>query len=415
MELKVDRKFCRNILILLVLLFGVYLWMHETERVKEIISFLADLFFPFLTGAGLAFVLNVPMRFIEKKLAFIGSEKPRRLAAILSTVLAVVIVIAGVLLLLVPQIRKAIAVFAEQLPPFFRQVNEFLLKQEERYPGIFEALGVEMGADGVDWMKLVEMVIDHLETGLSDLVGSALSLVSNIFTLIYNGVFSVIFSFYCLAQKETLARQGRKLLYATVKEGRADKIVRVLRMSNSTFSNFITGQCLDAVILGLMCAAVMAILRMPYIPLISVIIIVTALIPVVGALVGGAVGAFLIFVSSPLQAVIFLVMFVVVQQIDNNVVYPRVVGTSIGLPGMWVLVAVLVGEGVMGVAGMLIMVPFASVLYTLIREFADKRVRQRGISEEKLKCQPPELQPHFMFRRAAMKRAEKKQKKQQEE
>lgn len=399
MELKIDKKSGRRIFIAIIGIFLAYLYLHETARVKSVFGFVFGLFSPFLVGAALAFVLNVPMRFIERKLGFIKNEKVLRVTSILMTIVALVIVITAVMLLLVPQVKEAVRVFSFQLPGFFDKVNKKLLEWVEKYPQIKDFFPI-VGEDGtIDWMGILDTVMNAFETNVSALLSNAIEIVKDVVSFVYNGVFSVIFAFYCLARKETLARQGRKLLYAIVSEKKADETVRVLRLSNSVFSNFITGQCLDAVILGIMCAIVMAILRMPYIPLICVIIVVTALIPVMGALIGCAIGAFLIFVSSPMQALIFIIMFIIVQQIDNNIVYPRVVGTSIGLPGMWVLLAVLVGEGLMGVAGMLIMVPFASVLYALLREFAQKRVEKRNIAAEKLQCQLPDLQPHFMFRR----------------
>ena len=180
-----------------------------------------------------------------------------------------------------------------------------------------------------------------------------------------------------------------------ISERRADEIIRIMRLTNATFSNFISGQCREAVILGCLFAVVMAIFGLPYIPLVSVIIGVTALIPVVGAFVGCIVGAFFILVNDPLQAVTFVAMFLVLQQLENNLIYPRVVGTSIGLPGMWVLVAVSIGGEIMGVGGMLVMIPLVSVLYTLAREFTAKRLAERGIPEEKLQEQPFEVTRHI--------------------
>ena len=170
-------------------------------------------------------------------------------------------------------------------------------------------------------------------------------------------------------------------------------------MTNATFSRFLSGQCLEALILGCMFAIAMAIFRMPYIPLVSVVIAVTALVPIVGAFVGCVVGAFLILVQDPMQAVWFVVMFLVLQQIEGNLIYPRVVGSSIGLPGMWVLVAVGVGGDLMGVGGMLLMIPLTSVLYALMKEITEKRLAARGISKEKLQYYPPEISSRFKEKR----------------
>lgn len=411
MELKFDKKTGRTLCIIGLFVVVTYLLVREVSalHVRSVFNYVWGLLSPFIIGGAIAFAFNVPMRFVESKLHFIKNEKLLRVLSICLTLFFVIALIAAVLLLLVPQIKLAVMQFGKQLPGFFDKVNEELLHLFDKYPPLRDFVGLDDIVDGIDWMKLVENLMAKFETSLSTLFDSAISLVGGVVSGLYSGFFSVIFACYCLARKETLARQGRKLLYSVVSEKRADETIRVLRMSNSVFSNFITGQCLDAVLLGLMCAAVMAILRMPYIVLICVIIVITALIPVVGALVGCAVGAFLIFVSSPMQALVFIIMFIVIQQIDNNVCYPRVVGESIGLPGMWVLVAVLMGQNMMGVLGMILMVPFASVLYTLLREFAHKRLQERNVPPEKLQCQPPDLQRHFVFRRIN----QRKQKKQQ--
>ena len=193
-------------------------------------------------------------------------------------------------------------------------------------------------------------------------------------------------------QKELLARQGRRILYAFFPEKFADGTVRVLRLSNKAFSNFISGQCVEVCILGCMFAVAMAIFGFPYIPLIFVVIAVTAFVPIVGAWVGCIVGAFLIFVSDPysLQWLWFCIMFLIVQEIENNLVYPRVVGTSIGLSGMWVLLAISIGGDLLGVFGMVIMIPAAAVIYTLISEATGKRLAGKKICEDKLVAQPSE-------------------------
>jgi predicted PurR-regulated permease PerM len=234
---------------------------------------------------------------------------------------------------------------------------------------------------------------------LSSVVDQAFNVVVAFGNGVFNAVMSIVFALYCLGRKEVLARQGRKILYSIFSEKFCDETIRILRMTNSTFSNFISGQCLEAVILGCLFAVVMAILKLPYIPLVSVIIAVTALIPVVGAFVGCIVGAFFILVNDPIQALSFIAMFLVLQQIEGNLIYPRVVGTSIGLPGMWVLVAVTIGGELMGVGGMFLMIPLASVGYALAREITDKRLAERNIPLEKLQDQPVIIKSQFQQNR----------------
>ena len=397
MELKIDRKVSRGFVITIFVLIVGYMLLRETERVKIIFAYLKNIFSPFVLGALLAFILNVPVRFFENKLTRIRNEKLRRITAICCMLLSVALVITAVLVLLVPQIEETVKNLIAQLPDFFTEVTDRANLILEEHPQIRDMLGLEDGYLGVEWKTVVETVISALESSISTILGGAVNMVSSFASGIVNAVFSIIFAFYCLARKETLARQGRKLLYALFKENRADKMVRITRMINSTFSNFITGQCIEAVILGLLFVPTMAAFRMPYIPLICVVITVTALVPLVGAFAGCILGAFFILVNDPMQAVAFVLMFLIIQQFEGNVIYPKVVGESIGLPGMWVLLAVAVGGGLMGVMGMFLMVPLASVLYTLLREYANARIQERAVPEEKLQCQPPDLQPHFMF------------------
>ena len=397
MELKFDRKVSRGMLITIFVVVIGYMLLKETDRVKMVWNFITGIFSPFVFGALIAFIFNVPLRFFERQLSKVKNEQWRRISAILLMLLVIIGVMTAVMVLLVPQIEQTLYNLIAQLPGFFVEVSDRVNLFLEEYPQVQDLLGLEQGFTGAEWMTVVDTVMNALETSISSILGSAVSMLGNLASGIVNMVFSIIFAFYCLCRKETLARQSRKLLYATVKEPLADELIRIGRMTNSTFSNFITGQCIEAVILGLLFVPAMAAFRMPYIPLICVVITITALVPLVGAFAGCVLGAFFILVNDPMQAVIFVIMFLVIQQFEGNVIYPKVVGESIGLPGMWLLLAVAVGGGVWGVMGMLLMVPIASVMYNLLREFSARRVEQRNIDPEKLEFQPPDLQPHFMF------------------
>ena len=256
---------------------------------------------------------------------------------------------------------------------------------------VYEKTGVE----SLDISGVLQEAMTFLKNSVTLIASGAVSAVGGTISALVNIVIGFVFSLYCLGRKEILARQGRRILYSLFSERAADETIRIFRLTNSTFSNFISGQCLEAVILGCLFAVSMAIMKMPYITLVSVLIAVTALVPIVGAFVGCAVSAFLIMVNDPFQALIFVAMFLVLQQIEGNLIYPKVVGTSIGLNGMWVLVAVTVGGDLMGIGGMFIMIPISSVLYTLLREFTSRRVAERGIDPEKLMDQPPELKSKF--------------------
>ena len=198
-------------------------------------------------------------------------------------------------------------------------------------------------------------------------------------------VIGLIFSFYILLQKERLARQGRQCLYALLPERAADRTLEVLRLTDRTFSGFLSGQCLEACILGTLFVVAMSLFRMPYALLVGVLIALTALIPIVGAFIGCAVGALLIAISDPRQALVFVILFLVLQQIEGNLIYPHVVGSSVGLPSIWVLAAVTLGGKLMGIAGMLFFIPLCSVLYALFRQFVIRRLRQRHVDPKKWK------------------------------
>ena len=387
----IDKKILRNIFFIAggcVVLAWILL---HPEQLGAVSSYIWGLISPFVVGAAIAFVFNVPMRSIERFLEGIKRPGLRRTLAILLTLGALVIVIAFVFELLVPQINATVESLVATIPQFVRRTVETLMKFLEENPEIQEWVLANTELASIDWTALLQKARSFVGNSVSTIADRAFGAITNVAGAIVDLVISIVFSIYCLASKEVLARQARRITYSVLSEKTGDEVVRIMRLTNSTFSNFISGQCLEAVILGCLFAVAMLILKLPYIPLVSVIIAVTALIPVVGAFVGCFLGAFFILVNDPFQAVTFVAMFLVLQQLENNLIYPRVVGTSIGLPGMWVLVAVTIGGELMGVAGMLVMIPLVSVLYTLGGEITTKRLEARGIPEEKLREQPPEI------------------------
>ena len=392
--MNLDKKGMRSIFLLIA---GgiVFAWLVlDTQRVTEVFQSIWNLFAPFVIGAAIAFVFNVPMRAIERQLEGIRPGLRRALAIVL-TIFALVLIIMFVIELLIPQVRQTVESLSEKIPAFAEAVSLQLADLMENHPELNEWIRESFDLQTLDWTMILKNMLSFLGNQASLVMGGAVNVIGNVTGALVNAVVSIAFAIYCLARKEILARQGRRILYSILPEHPVDEIIRILRLTNVTFSNFISGQCLEACILGVLFAVAMAILKMPYIPLVSVFIAVTALIPVVGAFVGCVVGAFFILVDNPIQAVTFVAMFLILQQLENNLIYPRVVGTSIGLPGMWVLMAVTIGGELMGVGGMLLMIPLASVLYALAREFTDKRLAQRGIPEEKLQDQPPEIKSHF--------------------
>lgn len=393
--MNIDKKLMHRIFLLIAggIVFG---WLLlDTDRAKQVFLGIWQLISPFILGAGIAFIFNVPMRIIENQLDGVHKLGLRRMLAIGLTILFLVLIIMFVFELLIPQIRLTAISLSERIPSFIERTANSLMVLMEENPEMSAWIQEQLDLESLDWKTILKDSLTVLGTRINQAIGGAVSVIGNVTGAIIDTVVAIVFAMYCLSRKEILARQGRRILYSLLPEHWADETVRVLRLTNSTFSNFISGQCLEACILGCLFAVSMAIFKMPYISLVSVIIALTALVPVVGAFVGCFLGAFFILVNDPIQAVAFVAMFLVLQQIEGNLIYPRVVGTSVGLPGMWVLVAVTIGGDLMGIGGMLIMIPLASVLYTLGREFTDKRLTERGIPEEKLQEQPPEIKSQY--------------------
>ena len=404
--MEVNKKTWRNVFLVAAGCIVLYWLLHETDRFGSVWDTIVSLFSPFIAGAAVAFVLNVPMRAIEKALKKIQKDSLRRGLAVLLTLLAVMLVLTGVIYLVIPQVVATAETLILEIPGFITRVATWGRDWLQDHPELLEWLQENTEFDSINWTSLLQQVFAEIGNRLSSIMDRISSVVDQAFgavaafgTGVFNAVLSFAFAIYCLARKEILARQGRRILYSVLPEKFCDETIRILRMTNSTFSNFISGQCLEAVILGVMFVISMSIFGMPYMPLVSVIIMITALVPIVGAFVGCALGAFFILVDDPIMAFWFVIMFLVLQQIEGNLIYPKVVGTSIGLPGMWVLVALAVGGDLMGVGGMLVMIPLASVLYALAREYTNKRLTARGIDPEKLQDHPPELKSGFKAHR----------------
>lgn len=387
----IDRKTLRSVFLGVAGCILLYWLLHETDRVRSAYQFIKNIFSPFVIGAAIAFVLNVPMRGIEDLLKGIKNRSLRRTIAVVLTFVCIALVLFLVVRLLLPQVTETVQNLIARLPYFFNTAFEKVKTLLNENPELMDWVMNNTELDEFNWTGLFEKIVTYAGSGMTTLLSSAFTAIGSVSSGIFNAVISLVFGLYCLFRKEILARQARRLVYAFLPEKFCDHTIRILRLTNVTFSNFISGQCLEAIILGCLFALAMLIFRMPYIPLVSVLIAVTALVPIVGAFVGCILGAFFILVDNPIQAVWFVVMFLVIQQFEGNVIYPKVVGKSVGLPGMWVLLAVTLGGELMGVAGMLVMIPLVSVFYTLMREITTSRLEKRAVERDKLQDHPPEL------------------------
>ncbi|MGN0321389.1 MAG: AI-2E family transporter [Lachnospira sp.] len=380
-----DKYVIRGITIGAVLIL-IYLALNNITGILGTISYLAGLIMPFIVGGVIAFIFNVPMKAIEKNIKKLVDKKCKkqhnklvRVLAYFLTLIIIIAVIAGVLLIVVPELVNTIADLISQVPVAFNKLLAWLQTMLASYPEYEEKLN----SISINWDSVLANMMNFLSIGTKGIINGGIGAISGLFSGITNFFIGFVFSVYVLFQKEKLASQCKKLLYVMVSERRADQIVEILRLTNTTFSNFLSGQCLEACILGALFVITLSILRMPYALLIGIIIGVTALVPIVGAFIGCAVGVVLIMMTSPLKALIFIAIFLILQQIEGNLIYPHVVGNSVGLPGMWVLVAVTIGGNLFGIMGMLTFIPISSVCYALLRTFVNNKVEEKNINKDK--------------------------------
>ncbi|MDY5509727.1 AI-2E family transporter [Dysosmobacter sp.] len=379
--------------LLLVICGGVafYCVLQNLGTVIAAAAWLLGILSPFLLGCAIAFILNVPMRAIERHL-FQGAARgagARRPLALLLTLVAVLGVLALASSVIGPGITDAVRSIASQVPGAIERLQEWLNGLSAYLPMIQDFIA-ELD---MDWQSLSRKALDFAQSLGSGLLSSGGGLIGGVVSGVSTFVIGLIFSFYILLQKEKLARQGRQVIYALLPTRRADRALEVLRLAGRTFSSFLSGQCLEACILGTLFVAAMTIFRMPYALLVGVLIALTALIPIVGAFIGCGVGALLIAIGDPWKALWFIVLFLVLQQVEGNLIYPHVVGSSVGLPSIWVLSAVTLGGSLMGILGMLVFIPLCSVLYALFRDYVKQRLRQRAVPEEKWREAPPPPRP----------------------
>ena len=375
---KISVKKIRELIVFTAFLVAA-LWKFDVmlDVLKEIWSIL----FPFVLGGVIAFVTNVPMSFLEKKI-FTKVKKENKavgkLARPISLLLTIVLgigVIALVMFGVIPQLTRTMGTLVMSISDFIPQMQSWIREFSHNNQEIMKLVDqVQFHPD-----QAIKWGISFLGNGAGNMMNTTVSAVGSIVSGVATFFIAFSFSCYILFQKEKLHIQIRKVFFAFLPKEKAEVFLRICSLTYRTFANFLTGQCLEAIILGCMFCVTLSILRMPYALLIGVLIAFTALVPIFGAFIGCAVGSFLIFMVSPKQAVLFIIVFLVLQQIEGNLIYPLVVGESVGLPSIWVLAAVTIGGNLMGIVGMLVFIPLLSVLYTIFREFVYLRLKERHI------------------------------------
>lgn len=379
--------------LLLVVCGGVafYCALQNLDVVWGAVRGLLGILAPFLLGGALAFVLNVPMRAIERHLLQNSRRgaKFRRPLALVLTLLAVLGVLALASLVIGPGIADAVMSIVREIPAAFDRLQKQLNGLAESLAAYLPMIQEWLAGVNIDWESLSRRVLEYAQALGSGIVSSGGGFIGGVVSGVSTFVIGLIFSFYILLQKEKLSRHGRQVIYGLLPLRQADRTLEILRLASRTFSSFLSGQCLEACILGTLFAVAMTIFRMPYALLVGVLIALTALIPIVGAFIGCAVGALLIAIDDPWKALWFIVLFLVLQQIEGNLIYPHVVGSSVGLPSIWVLAAVTLGGSLMGITGMLFFIPLCSVLYALFRSYVKERLAKKGVPPEKWRDPPP--------------------------
>ena len=377
---KLSMKKIRELIIFTVLLI-VALWKFEV--VIDVLKTIWGIIFPFVLGGAIAFVINVPMSFLEKKIfgkIKEGNKAGEKLARPISLLLTIILAVGVIILVMfgvIPQLTRTIASLMMSIATFIPQMQDWIREFSHNNQDIMKLVNqVQFNPD-----QAIKWGISILGSGAGNMMNTTMSAVGSIVSGF--ATFFIAFSFACyiLFQKEKLYIQIRKIFFAFIPRKKAEAFLKICSLTYRTFANFLAGQCLEAVILGSMFVVTLSILKMPYALLIGTLIAFTALIPIFGAFIGCAVGCFLIFMVNPKQAILFIIVFLILQQIEGNLIYPHVVGGSVGLPSIWVLAAVTIGGNLMGIVGMLVFIPIVSVIYTIFREFVYMRLKKQHIKQ----------------------------------
>lgn len=347
------------------------------EALWSFITYIIKIFMPFIIGIMIAFVLNVLLNVVENKLFKKLNEKNgkvwkkiKRPTSLITAFIIIIALIAFILGLLIPQLQNTATIFTENFDSYKKESIKILDKI-----GIDDK-DIKVLNQNIE--KIKEEITNYVGDNKQEIVQTTFGVASSVVGTITSLVLGIVFAIYILLKKEDLARQSRKVLKAYFPEKKEKRIREIANLSNKTFGNFISGQCLEALIIGVLCFIGMFILQIPYASTISVLVGFTALIPVFGAFIGTVIGAFLILMVDPTKAIIFIIFILILQQLEGNLIYPKVVGKSVGLPGIWVMVAVTVGASIAGVLGMLLSVPICSVLYSILKTDVNNRIDQKN-------------------------------------
>ena len=383
--MKLDKENTKQILKIVVIAIILFMALLNIQTVWNGIKYFLDIISPFIWGLAIAFVLNIFMTIYEKDITIKGTKnkkikgksknsKARRGLSIFLAIVTIIAVITLILILIIPQFFEVIKNLISNIPNFLEDTKNFAIDMTIRFPEVN------------NFIQSIQIDTDMLKENLMDISKDVLDITiaqaSNLISTIFNFIVAIVFAVYILANKESLKLQAKKFIYARIDKEKADYVLKVCRLARDSFRSFLTGQAKEAVILGSLCAIGMFVLGIPYAGPIGALTAITAFIPIVGAFISGFIGAVLIVAVEPIKAFIFIIFIIVLQQVEGNLIYPHVVGKNIGLPSIWVLVAITIGGSLFGIMGMIVGLPVVSIIYAIVSEDTNKKLKEKNLENE---------------------------------
>lgn len=370
--MKIDKKRTLKIFLLSVFLFACFCYW---DIVKLLFGRLIGAITPIIVGFAIAYVLNILMSFFErhyfvKKATSHIVAKTKRPVCLLAAIFTFIIIVTVIVMLVVPELMACLRLLAEEIPPVIERAVNSRFFAEVMPKNVLRTL------TEVDWKQNMGNVVNVITNSLGNATMAVITALTSVISVVVTLFLSIVFAIYFLVSKEKLQNHMKIFAKAYIPKDYIDRILEILNVTDECFHNFIVGQCTEALILGVMCALGMVVFNLPYAAMVSVVISITALIPIAGAYVGACIGAVMIFSVSPVKAVLFLLFIIILQQIEGNFIYPKVVGKSVGLPAFYVIAAITIGGGICGVAGMLLGVPITATIYRLVKDDVEKRERK---------------------------------------
>lgn len=369
--MNLNKKNTKQIMILIAFAAFMYWVAMNYMLFVNLLKFIFKIILPIIVGIAISFIVNVPMKQIENKLFKINKRKHKKLIRGMSLILSFIFIfgiISVILILVIPEVVSAISILSKNLPKNFDFITNWLSNITTRYPAISDKL------NNFDYKNIIEKGFGSF----GNIFNYAITFIRGFVSRTITFFIGLILSIYILGDKEGLARSFKKVLYALFNDKIANNIIKGIKLTNDSFTKFLTGQFTDACLLGLLCFICMSILRLPYALIISVLLTVTALIPFIGAFITLVSGALLIAVISPIKSLIYIILFFILQQFDDNLMYPRVVGKSVGLPPIIALIAVTIGGSIFGFLGMIISIPLASILYGIFKQYIEDKLLKKN-------------------------------------